>query len=109
MSLVNEPNNEMTQASNGKILEDENVVTIHKRPVMQCALDVLSVLGNSKKITLKALGESIPNAVAVANIITEKMLKGNSQISNIFVDSEYSKGKYGDTMVSTIQISIIKN
>ncbi len=57
---------------------ENTIITIGNEPVMQSAFDVLSILGSKNQITLKARGNAIPNAVAVANIITEKMLKGNS-------------------------------
>ncbi len=68
--------------------ESNIVFEIHNDPVMQSALDALSVLGKQKKIKIRARGNSIPNAVAVANILTENMLKGNSKIEKITVDSE---------------------
>ncbi len=66
----------------------ESVIDIHNDPIMQSALDILSILGEHKEVTIRAKGNSIPNAVAVANIITENMLKGNSRIHKITVDSE---------------------
>ncbi len=67
---------------------NESVFEVHNEPVMQSALDALSIIGKNKEITLSAKGQSIPNAVAVALIITENMLKGNSKIHKITVDSE---------------------
>ena len=66
----------------------DSVITIYDDPVMQSALDAISVIGKHGKITIKSKGNSIPNAVAVANIITENILKGNSKIQKITVDSE---------------------
>ena len=66
----------------------ESVIDIHNDPIMQSALDILSILGKYNEVTIRAKGNSIPNAVAVANIITENMLKGNSKIHKITVDSE---------------------
>jgi len=66
----------------------ESVIDIYNDPIMQSALDILSILGKHKEVTIRAKGNSIPNAVAVANIITENMLKGNSKIHKITVDSE---------------------
>ena len=68
--------------------ESNNVFEIHNDPVMQSALDALSVIGKYKEIKIRARGNSIPNAVAVANILTDNMLKGNSKIIKITVDSE---------------------
>ncbi len=69
-----------------------SVFTVEKKPVMLEAIDVLSMLSKSKKAILRAKGDSIPNAVAIANIITEKMLKGNSKIDKISVDTEGAAG-----------------
>ena len=83
------------------------VINIHDEPVMIEAFNVVSALGKSKKAILRAKGNSIPNAVAIANIITEKMLKGNSKIQKIHVDSEFPSG-FGK-LLSTIEIIILKN
>lgn len=87
---------------------EEKVFVIREEPVMECALDVLMDLGNSGQITLVAKGNAIPTAVAVANIVTENMMKGNSKIVEISVDSENGSGKYGMTLISTIKIIIAK-
>jgi DNA-binding protein len=81
---------------------DETVVYIRDDPVMQSAVDVLSLLGNKKQIILRAKGNSIPNAVAVANIITEKMLRGNSKVGKIKLDTDSAPGI--GMMLSTIEI-----
>ncbi len=82
------------------------IITIGNDPVMQSSIDVLSVLGSKNQVILKAKGNSIPNAVAVANIITEKMLKGNSKVQKITLDTE-SAGGIG-RMTSTIEIILNK-
>ena len=75
--------------------------------VMTIALEVLTALSNNKKIILKAEGELIPNAVAVANIVTENMLKGNSEIQNIKLDSVITEED--GQMISNIEIILIKS
>jgi DNA-binding protein len=87
--------------------DNSTVFTVEKKPVMLEAVDVLSMLGKSKKAILRAKGDSIPNAVAIANIITEKMLKGNSKIDKISVDTEGAAGI--GKMLSTIEIVLMKN
>ena len=62
---------------------------------------------NQNKISLKSRGNSIPNAVAVANIITEKMLVGVAKIEKINLDTVAEAG-IGD-MTSTVEIIIKKN
>ena len=85
---------------------DESIVHIGNDPVMQSALDVLSILGNKKKVIIRSKGNSIPNAVAVANIITEKMLNGNSKVEKIKLDTDAAAGI--GKMTSTIEIILVK-
>ena len=85
---------------------DETTIQIGNYPVMESALDVLTIMGKKNKVILKSKGNSIPNAVAVANIITEKMLKGNSKVEKITLDTVAAAG-IGD-MTSTIEIILNK-
>ena len=82
------------------------IFDVSDEPVMIEAINVVSLLGKSNKAILRAKGNSIPNAVAIANIITEKMLKGNSKIQSIIVDSEIPSGL--GKMLSTIEIVLQK-
>ncbi len=91
---------EQTSKSEGTI------INIGNDPVMLLAIDVLSVLGSKIQVILRAKGNSIPNAVAIANIITEKMLKGNSKVQKITVDTESAAGI--GSMTSTVEIILIK-
>ena len=86
---------------------EQAIIKIGNYPVMESAVEVLAILGNKKKVILQSRGNSIPNAVAVANIITEKMLKGNSKVQKINLDTVSAAG-IGD-MTSTIEIILIKN
>ena len=85
---------------------EDAIINIGNEPVMQSALDVLSTLGKSTQVILRARGNSIPNAVAVVNIITEKMLKGNSKVQKITLDTESAAGI--GKMTSTIEIILDK-
>ena len=85
----------------------EQTMNIGNDPVMLTAVDVVSKLMIQNKIILKARGNSIPNAVAVANIITEKMLVGNTKIEKINLDT-VEKAGIGN-MISTVEIIIKKN
>jgi archaea-specific DNA-binding protein len=85
---------------------DAKLIIINQQPVMEYALDILTELVKYKTITLMAKGDSIPTAVAVANVLTENMLKGNSKIVDIAVDSESSNGN--SALVSIIKITITK-
>ena len=102
--LLMETKNEEIQ--NSITPDHDNIFYVKNEPVMQSAINVLELLGKHKEMIIKAKGLSIPNAVAIANIITEKMLKGNSEISSIRLDSEVPEtmGK----MISTVEIKIGK-
>jgi len=84
---------------------DNNELIVTNEPVMKSAIDVLSKLSLTNKLILKAYGEIIPNAVAIANIITENILKGNSRIDEIILDSDISDE---NGMISNIQIVLLK-
>ena len=87
--------------------EKDGDFLIRDESVMKSALDVLTELSANKKIVLKADGNLIPNAVAVANIVTENMLKGNSSIQDIKLDSVISDDD--GIMTSNIKIILSKN
>ena len=102
--LMDEINEQRGQEQTDK--SDDAIITIGNDPVMLLAVDVLSVLGKKNRVILRAKGNSIPNAVAVANIITEKMLKGNSKVEKITVDTEAAAGI--GNMTSTVEIILNK-
>jgi|TARA_B110000014_G_scaffold224993_1_gene183512 DNA-binding protein len=86
---------------------EKNSYFVKHGSVMTSALDVLTEFSSRKIVILKAKGDLIPNAVAVANIVTENMLKGNSSIQNIKLDSIISEED--GQMTSNIEIILIKN
>ncbi len=102
--LMDEINEQCGQEQTDK--SEDAIITIGNDPVMLLAVDVLSVLGKKDQVILRAKGNSIPNAVAVANIITEKMLKGNSKVEKITVDTEAAAGI--GNMTSTVEIILNK-
>ena len=84
---------------------NENTFIVYDDPIMDVAMEVLEKITQKNKITLKGKGKSIPTAVAVANIIEDNFLKGNSKIDKIKLDCEIpDDGK----MISMIEISIEK-
>ena len=87
--------------------QEQAIINIGNDPVMLTAVDVVSKIMIQNKIILKARGNSIPNAVAVANIITEKMLEGSTKVEKINLDTVAEAG-IGD-MISTVEIIIKKN
>ncbi len=102
--LMEESNEPYGQEQTKK--SEDTIITIGNEPVMQSAIDVLSILGSKNKVILKSRGNSIPNAVAIANIITEKMLKGNSKVQKITLDTVSAAGI--GRMTSTIEIILNK-
>jgi len=86
---------------------DKDSYFVKNESVMTSSLEVLTTLSSSKRVVLMAKGDLIPNAVAVANIVTENMLKGNSEIQNIKLDSVISEED--GQMISNIEIVLIKN
>jgi len=87
--------------------EELPIFNVRDEPVMIEAINVISLLGKSNKAILRAKGNSIPNAVAIANIVTEKMLKGDAKIQNIVLDTDTPAGI--GQMLSTIEIILQKN
>jgi DNA-binding protein len=85
---------------------EDSVIVIYSDPVMQSALDAISVLAKYGEITIRSTGNSIPNAIAVANIIHENIMRGNSKIYKITVGSEPIQ-ELGRTL-SNIEIIIRK-
>ena len=86
---------------------DKDSYFVKDESVMTGALDVLTAMDTSKRAVLLAKGNLIPNAVAIANIVTENMLKGNSKIENIKLDSVISEED--GQMISNIEITLTKN
>ena len=95
---------EVERSENGT---DDDSYFIKDESVMTSALDVLTKMSSNKRIVLIAKGDLIPNAVAVTNIVTENMLKGNSSIQDIKLDSVISDED--GIMTSNIKITILKN
>ena len=92
---------------NQEAAQNENEFFVEDDPVMQSATDALFVLSKLGRISIKAKGLYIPNAVSIANIITENFLKNNSKIEKINLDSKISN-KDG-SMISNIEIILLKN
>ena len=93
---------EISKSENSTI-QDEFLV--RDEPVMKNALEILAKNLKTDKIIIKGKGELCYNVVTICNIITENILKGNSKIQNITVDSEIlDDGR----MISTIELVLIK-
>ena len=85
---------------------DNTTFIVHDDPVIQTAMEVLELFRESNIVVLKGKGKTIPNTVAVANIIIDNFLKDRCSAKKIDVDSEIpDNGK----MVSNIVIILEKN
>ena len=83
----------------------QNEFLVCDEPIMKSALEILTKVTEPGKIIIKGKGKLCYNAVSVCNIITENILKGDSKIQNITVDSEIlDDGR----MISTIELVLIK-
>ena len=98
---------ELQEIKQSESIPDKDSFWIKDESVMIGALDVITEISATNRIVLKANGDLIPNAVAVANIVTENMLKGNSSIQDIKLDSVISEED--GQMTSNIQITILKD
>ena len=87
--------------------QEQTEINIGNDPVMLTAVDVVSRIMNQNEVILKAKGNAIPSAVAVANIITEKMLVGSTKVEKINLDTVAEAGI--GNMTSTVEIIIKKN
>tara|TARA_B110000014_G_scaffold131425_1_gene90615 strand:- start:619 stop:933 length:315 start_codon:yes stop_codon:yes gene_type:complete len=85
----------------------ENEYIVKHGQIMEIAIDVMELVLKFGKIYLKAKGEFIPNAVSIANIITENYLKNTSRIEKINLDSEFLEN--GSKLLSTIEIILLKS
>ena len=55
---------------------------ITNEPVMELAINVLQILNEIDKITIKGKGESCPATVSVANIIVQNLSGGIAKSNN---------------------------
>ena len=78
---------------------------ITNEPVMELAMNVLKILNEIGKITIKGKDDSCPATVSVANIITQNVLKGTTKTDKISLSNEISDD---GRMISTIEITITK-
>ena len=74
--------------SGQKQILTETIFEIGKEPNFVKALELAYPLAKSGEITLKAKGEFIPNAITVANILTQRILKDKCKVHKVTVDSE---------------------
>ena len=78
---------------------------ITNEPVMRLATDIVEILNQINKITIRGEDEFCSATVSIANIVTEVMLRNITKTEKISVDSKIlDDGR----MISTIEIIITK-
>ena len=83
---------------------DEIFLIDNDEPIMNIAFNALEIIRKNKKIIVEGKGEMCSKAVAVSNILTERMLKETTKFEKIDVDSEMSDD---GQLISTIKLSIV--
>ena len=95
---INMENNDSTGSTGEIFLVDSD------EPIMNTAFDALEMIRKNKKIIVKGKGEMCSKAVAVSNILTERMLKETAKFEKIDVDSEMLDD---GQLISTIKLAIV--
>ena len=83
---------------------DEIFLIDNDEPIMNIAFNALEIIRKNKKIIVKGKGEMCSKAVAVSNILTERMLKETAKFEKIDVDSEMLDD---GQLISTIKVAIV--
>jgi len=83
---------------------DEIFLIDNDEPIMNIAFNALEIIRKNKKIIVKGKGEMCSKAVAVSNILTERMLKETAKFGKIDVDSEMLDD---GQLISTIKLAIV--
>lgn len=86
-----------TREADGKA---QGSMTIEGEPVMTSVAYALTRMENTPTLAIRSKGRSIPNAVAVANIIKE--MKGGIRVQKITLDTDAAPGI--GRMTSTVEI-----
>ena len=94
----------MSENASAGIPRDQ-IMVVGRAPVMSMVIEAMSILGDKSLLSLRAREDNIPRAVVVANILTEKMMRGNSCVYKILLDGDI---KQDGSMASTIEIIMAK-
>ncbi len=81
-----------------------DVILVGKKPIMSYAMAALMQMTESGAITIKARGRAISRAVDVAEVVSNKFLKGTTVNKIVKIDTE----RIGEPPknVSTIEIKV---
>ena len=78
---------------------------VYKEASMPLVLDLISQLGKNKEITLKAKGDSIANAVTVANILTNNHLEESENYEKMAEEDQIRDNDLKSTIEMVIKIT----
>lgn len=81
-----------------------DVILVGKKPIMSYAMAALMQLSESGAITIKARGRAISRAVDVAEVVSNKFLKGTTVSKDVLIDTQRIGEPPKD--VSTIEIKV---
>ena len=88
--------------------DDDNVVYIGKKPVMNYVLAVTMQLGSSKDVIIKSRGQAISRAVDTAEIVRNRFMT-EVKIKKIEILTEVLTREDGSSMnVSAMEITLTK-
>lgn len=93
-----------TKINDSSSPSDKTFLIDNDEPVMKIAFDVLEIIKKNRMVTVKGKGEMCSKAVAVSNILTERMLKETVKFGKIDVDSEMLDD---GQLISTIKLAIV--
>ena len=86
----------------------ENVVFVGAKPVMNYVLAVITQLGRSSEVVLKARGKAISRAVDAAEVTRNRFFQG-AKVKEIRIGTEeLTNTEGGKSNVSTIEITLSK-
>jgi DNA-binding protein len=82
------------------------VVFVGSKPIRNYLLAVLTLLGSSNKVTLKARGSAITKAVSIAQIAHQRDLV---DIDKVMIGSDMLEDREGNSrLIGTIEIRLIR-
>lgn len=90
---------------------EDNSIFVGEKPFMNYVTGVVIqfTTKGATEVIVRARGKFISRAVDVVEVVRNRFLKDEIEISNITIDSEEFKNKEGkDVRVSTIDISLKK-
>ena len=86
----------------------ENVVFVGAKPVMNYVLAVITQLGSSSEVVIKARGKAISRAVDAAEVARNRFVQ-NAKVKEIRIGTEeLTNPEGGKSNVSTIEITLSK-